>query len=76
MVTSKFEYRVYDFSLAGLPDGVSEGKKVEAVLNECGTTGWQLDRFWDSDGGNIRHVLLRREIKTDWKTHFELTSFS
>jgi hypothetical protein len=75
-VATRFEYQVVDFDRTNVPDGVSVGEGMARTLNNLAARGWHLDQFWDSEDGDIRHMLLRREAKPSWVTYHELTSLA
>lgn len=73
-MASKFEYQVIDLA-AESPDGLSEAERISAILNEHGARGWELDRFFELEGGTTR-LLLRKVTTRTLAPEAKLSVFS
>ena len=61
VVEVKYQYLVVNQELSELPSATSASEVMPNILNAHGARGWQLDRFWDSDNGERRFFLLRKD---------------
>ena len=57
----KYQYLVVNQELGESTNDMSASEQLPSFLNAHGARGWQLDRFWDSDEGNRRFFLLRKD---------------
>jgi hypothetical protein len=74
-MASKYEYQVIDIGPDSSTEEITEAERISAILNEHGSRGWELDRFFELDKGRTR-LLLRKVTTRSLAPEQKLSVFS